>query len=590
MKKHPLWNPLLALLGTVSSLFCLISGLKLPLQSPGLLICMWILTAIAAQRNPLPSLSLSLVWLWDWEGIVPVFRFLGLALLSAWGLVPAPSQPEWVDSAAGLWGSLQLVLLCTALTGGKHIGGAVLTMLLPTLFCLMLPEAEPDSLPLFCLLAVVLLLLLSDSARTESAAQALRMMKLAVLPVLLSLSILFLCFPRRTYVNHSDILLSRCTGLLGRQLAVPVWITGADTGVNLQHITGSNPKNTPILEVTSNCTGILYLRMQDFSNYTGNSWQNSFSRQEILSGTGQPLEHIRIRTFQAMPQLLPCWPGEDTLLLNGAAAQAAPAEYTLERFAPVPSPPPVPAYLSLPEITRSGAESILDTIGASRDIPKVIGQYVRQAAQYDRNPAPLPEDHPDFALWFLEEAETGCCLHFATAAAVLLRAAGIPARLVTGFLVETQAGETIPVTEGHAWVEYYVNSQWQILDATPSADIPAPSEAEPTPGSSSPAYLLALVSWIPLQRWIRLFVRRRKQHCGSPNRRALSLFREASLLSRRWNLPLPQNLIDIAEKAQYSQHSITPQELAAFAGFRQHCRKTKIPLPKRLWERYVHCL
>lgn len=587
MKKQSLWNPLLALTGTVSSVFCLISGRNLHLQRPGLLLFLWILTAFAAQRKPLTGLCLSLVWLWDWGQILPVFRCLGLALLSAWGLAPAPIPPEWVDSAAGFWGCLQLVFLCTALRGGKRMGGTVLTMLLPALFCLMLPEAEPDSLPLFCLLAVVLLLLLTNAVRAESAVQARQLLKIALLPVLLFLAGLFLWSPYSNYVNRSELARSRIAELFSGRLAIPVWQTASDC-IDLQNTT--LPDNTPILEVTSDCTGVLYLRMQDYDTYTGLGWQSTLTRQEILGGSGSPLEQITVRTFRTLPRLLACWPPPDTQLTGGAAPGTAPSEYSLSRYSPAPAAAPDAVFLALPPETRQGLAPILNALPDAEALPRAIGNWVQTSARYDRN-APAPSENcPDFALWFLQEADRGYCLHFATAAAVLLRSAGFPARLVTGFLAETQAGKAVTVTEGHAWAEYYAEGTWHILDATPCGETPALSEPQPAPPFPSPLCLLAFLPLIPLQRRIRLLFRRWKQRFGSPNRRALSLFREACLLSRRLNLPLPQNLIDIAEKAQYSQHSVTLQELAAFADFRQICRETKIPLPKRLWERYVYCL
>ena len=60
-----------------------------------------------------------------------------------------------------------------------------------------------------------------------------------------------------------------------------------------------------------------------------------------------------------------------------------------------------------------------------------IGDYVRASARYDLNPSRIGEGETDFALWFLEDAAAGYCVHFATAAAVLLRAAVIEALCVS---------------------------------------------------------------------------------------------------------------------------------------------------------------
>ena len=71
---------------------------------------------------------------------------------------------------------------------------------------------------------------------------------------------------------------------------------------------------------------------------------------------------------------------------------------------------------------------------------------------------------------FLFDTRRGFCEHYASAFAVLLRAAGIPARIVTGY----QGGEVNPrgrylivrQSDAHAWVEAVVDGQWQRFDPT----------------------------------------------------------------------------------------------------------------------------
>jgi transglutaminase-like putative cysteine protease len=71
---------------------------------------------------------------------------------------------------------------------------------------------------------------------------------------------------------------------------------------------------------------------------------------------------------------------------------------------------------------------------------------------------------------FLFDSRRGFCEHYASAFAVLLRAAGIPARVVTGY----QGGELNPrgnylivrQSDAHAWVEAIVGGQWRRFDPT----------------------------------------------------------------------------------------------------------------------------
>jgi hypothetical protein len=81
---------------------------------------------------------------------------------------------------------------------------------------------------------------------------------------------------------------------------------------------------------------------------------------------------------------------------------------------------------------------------------------------------------------FLFEAKAGHCEYFASAMAILLRSAGIPTRIVNGFLM----GEYNPVgddyiirqSDAHSWVEVYIpGSGWTEFDPTP----PDPNRKEP---------------------------------------------------------------------------------------------------------------
>ena len=80
---------------------------------------------------------------------------------------------------------------------------------------------------------------------------------------------------------------------------------------------------------------------------------------------------------------------------------------------------------------------------------------------------------------FLFDARRGFCEHYASAFVLLLRAAGIPARVVTGY----QGGELNPrgdymivrQSDAHAWAEAIIDGQWQRFDPTAAV---APSRIE----------------------------------------------------------------------------------------------------------------
>jgi protein-glutamine gamma-glutamyltransferase len=74
---------------------------------------------------------------------------------------------------------------------------------------------------------------------------------------------------------------------------------------------------------------------------------------------------------------------------------------------------------------------------------------------------------------FLKNRRKGHCEYYASSLALMLRAAGIPSRMVTGFKgsVENTLGgyEEVQQRHAHAWVEAWLDDHWAVLDATPAA-------------------------------------------------------------------------------------------------------------------------
>lgn len=74
---------------------------------------------------------------------------------------------------------------------------------------------------------------------------------------------------------------------------------------------------------------------------------------------------------------------------------------------------------------------------------------------------------------FLKNRKAGHCQYFATALALILRSAGVPTRVVTGFKGGIESAEQgileVQQRHAHAWVEAYLDGEWVTLDATPAA-------------------------------------------------------------------------------------------------------------------------
>jgi protein-glutamine gamma-glutamyltransferase len=91
--------------------------------------------------------------------------------------------------------------------------------------------------------------------------------------------------------------------------------------------------------------------------------------------------------------------------------------------------------------------------------------------------------HPDGIplLQFLFHTHEGYCQHFAGAAALLLRVAGVPTRVVVGFATGEQIGHhtwAVRDKDAHAWIEvYFPGVGWVDFNPTPAA-----AEADVAPG------------------------------------------------------------------------------------------------------------
>ena len=98
----------------------------------------------------------------------------------------------------------------------------------------------------------------------------------------------------------------------------------------------------------------------------------------------------------------------------------------------------------------------------------VLDWFARNGLEYTLQPEPTGLDSVDSVLF---DTKLGFCGHFASAYATLMRAAGVPARVVTGYL----GGEWNPIgryfivrqSEAHAWTEIWLEDRgWTRIDPT----------------------------------------------------------------------------------------------------------------------------
>lgn len=607
------------------------------------------------------------------------------------------------DSAYG-WGSLDfpagetdlalqcigaLIAGCTSRSICRRSGGflAATLALIPVFACFVVTDTVPGSGCLFLFLLGLILLILTGYMRTNAPDQANFLGVMAVLPTAAALGILFWAVPRESYVNRTEEMLDTAVQWVEE---VPQKVMDAISGEDVPKIDvpdevleildtaqereydlgaqgarSSLQSDIAVMEVLSDSGGVLYLRGQDYDTYTGTAWTAGTGREEDFglgwSVAGVDAGEVTVSTRWEWDILYtPYYPGEGLTLKGGSYANKQGLTYSFGcRTLPANWRLLVTAgtagevdggYLQLPEGT-AWAEELLDTVltgeRTATEKADAIGRFVKQSAVYDLGTGRMPAGEEDFARWFLYESDTGYCVHFATAAAVLLRAAGVECRYVSGYLVQARAGETVTVSaaQAHAWVEYYEPSldTWIVLEATPaSADSPVeedgretadptetasatlPRETETggpdpdgdrqtqqtsetpgqTPGGEKRASgrLTAVLGWLLAvgtaaalmvgQRWFRLNLRRSRCREGAPNQRALYLWREVQIFGKMLKVPIPEILEELAQKAKFSQHTLTEQELELFENYlcsaRDLCRSK--PWYLKILYRWVYVL
>ena len=116
------------------------------------------------------------------------------------------------------------------------------------------------------------------------------------------------------------------------------------------------------------------------------------------------------------------------------------------------------------------ARQLRERAGSERAFITAVLRHLREEEfSYTLSPPLLEGSHPVDR--FLFETRAGFCEHYASAFAVLARAAGVPARVVTGY----QGGEINPVgdylivrqADAHAWVEVWLGDDgWVRIDPT----------------------------------------------------------------------------------------------------------------------------
>jgi len=269
------------------------------------------------------------------------------------------------------------------------------------------------------------------------------------------------------------------------------------------------------------------------------------------------------------------------------------------------------------ELRRIAIEAGINPNADRTEIVDAVARLIKASGSYTLTPDIVPQDE-DFALYFLQILQEGYCIHFATTAALMLRALDIPARFVSGYVVNVpmiRVDQPVVITDrnAHAWVEvYYDDIGWLHLEVTPPGagsaipvgrphtpntettepttsppetperipDITIPprdNEPLPTPGAGPgtgnretdgyPVWLSNLIIagvcitvcivTITLRCFIIRRLRKKRFTQKNTNAAVLSMWRYITRVSSG---PMPTDIEDLALKARFSQHHLTEEE------------------------------
>lgn len=675
--KRKIWLKLLLVASfscmlSVSAVGCLVTGFDLNVSSMGRLLCccglLSLFCALLFQFKYGGAVTLCLsalaaILLWKTGTFWEQLQTLTFTITShykdiyAWPVLGAKANEdvELVLLALSWWTAVNL---SWCISRRKHLIHALPFVILPLVLCLVTTDTVPDVLYLYLLILGVALLLMTDWVRRNDPSQGFILMLRMVLPVAAALGVLFFLNPKDQYVNNAGKLQKEAIAwfqqLQSRHLAVSVGNfseAAVSQSLNLRNVGPKSRLSYAVMRVTSPISDTLYLRGQDYDEYTGLGWTASSDRSETFTSGEASEGTLTVITYGVRNVLyVPYYAAESTSLNGGCAENAG----NLQRYSYDLSRTPAgntgsfdSAYTALPyetlEWAKPLAEQIISGYKTQDAAIQAIGSYVRDSASYDLSTSRMSSDHQDFARWFLEESDTGYCIHFATAATVLLRAADIPARYVEGYMVSCRDGQEVVVSnqDAHAWAEYYdaASASWRVLEATPADEnaeeettlpesttptdaVPteAPPETEktseidetlpiPTNGKTDTAadpvpqktpflfpgwlkilmWFILVTAVLPIQGKLRLEWKRRLWNRGKPNEMALTRWKQSEQLAKMLNIPLPEELEALAQKAKFSQHTLAREELQQFESFRRESlqKVNAMPWYRKWFHRWI---
>ena len=490
--------------------------------------------------------------------------------------------------------------------------------------CFVVTDTIPNIVLLYLTFFGILLLLLTSFVRRQDAEQGNRLSAVLAIPLAVALLIFFVTIPYNHYTGTElprkavDAMLQneKIAALFGKAAEVGTSGSSVDSSsVNLKNVGVRLESQAEILQLLTDYSDTMYLRGRALDTYDGVAWSDSgmtpsdlyWPSKDRLTPGGEAM--ITTRYAHRMLYLPYYVQSMDTSKLSrGIENEKKLTQYSFQCAVGTTVDNgstgegyDFSQYIHLSDSVKKWATPLAKEITKGETTvygkAQAIAKYVRSSAKYSTNTYKMPTGSSDFVRWFLEDSDTGYCVHYASAATVLLQAAGIPARYVTGYSVQVRASYpvTVRAKDAHAWAEYWLPEYgWVVLEATaaeepeeetvPATGSPEDSSVLPTepdattdsaeeeqpldaPKQNGASYIwliLILAGFVGLVltwRSVRLYIRRKRLQVGTTNRRTLAYWQEIANLNRLLGQLPDKHLYELAEKARFSPHVISDTEL-----------------------------
>ncbi len=275
-----------------------------------------------------------------------------------------------------------------------------------------------------------------------------------------------------------------------------------------------NPSSDQVLvEVTSSKTKSVYLRNEILGDYTGTGWEAAPKYSSLINGThsanyltsyalednGVSSHNVKVNVlFNNEYYLEPYYSSTTNSVIqisDNALSGDTTDEYTLTcydydylrdgvivrtRYSAEEEAYRTfveANYLNVPESTADYLSQFIRENGLSADNIWQVVMTVKYAASYSMKygntliHGKTLDDCEDIVVSFLRDYKVGVCRHYASAATLIFRMLGIPARTVGGFQANCIENTKTSLKLGHAWTEIYINGLgWVQLEVTGSSD------------------------------------------------------------------------------------------------------------------------